>query len=193
MTYLSKPILQLVDTYEDDPTISLMRPDNYHNYKTWATSVVVQPVFGIWHPSLSISILKQWFDMHTQDNRNMNTPIGQIRFDNTLDTKFCSVSLMLNAMTAGAQENTYIKKGIFVANLSAEKSFLNDKLSVMLQAEDLFGTGNQHFNIYSQQLRTTELTNYSNTKVSVSLTYKFNATQRRYKGESAGKAQRERM
>lgn len=131
--------------------------------------------------------------MHTQDNRNMNTPIGQIRFDNTLDTKFCSVSLMLNAMTAGAQENTYIKKGIFVANLSAEKSFLNDKLSVMLQAEDLFGTGNQHFNIYSQQLRTTELTNYSNTKVSVSLTYKFNATQRRYKGESAGKAQRERM
>lgn len=190
---ISKPILQLVDTYEDDPTISLMRPDNYHNYKTWATSVVVQPVFGIWHPSLSISILKQWFDMHTQDNRNMNTPIGQIRFDNTLDTKFCSVSLMLNAMTAGAQENTYIKKGIFVANLSAEKSFLNDKLSVMLQAEDLFGTGNQHFNIYSQQLRTTELTNYSNTKVSVSLTYKFNATQRRYKGESAGKAQRERM
>lgn len=131
--------------------------------------------------------------MNTQDNKNMNTPIGQIRFDNTLNIKFCSVSLMLNAMTTGAKENTYMRKGIFVTNLSAEKSFLNDKLSIMLQAEDLFRTGNQHFNIYSQQQRTAELTNYSNSAFSVSVTYKFNATQKKFKGESAGKTQRERM
>lgn len=190
---ISKPILQLMDTYKDNPTISMLRPDNYNNYRTWAASVTAQPVFGIWHPSLSISIQKQWFNMNTQDNKNMNTPIGQIRFDNTLNTKFCSVSLMLNAMTTGAKENTYIRKGIFVTILSAEKSFLNDKLSIMLQAEDLFRTGNQHFNIYSQQQRTAELTNYSNSTFSVSVTYKLNATQKKFKGESAGKTQRERM
>lgn len=190
---VSKPILQLMNTYKDDPTTSMMQPENYHGYTIWSTSLALQPVFGIWHPSLQILMQKQWFDMATQDNRNLKAPICQFRFDNTLDTKYCSLSLMLNAMTTGAKENTFVRKGLFLASISAEKSLFNNNLSIMLRADDFLGTGNQHFTIYSEQMRTTELTNYSNTKFSLSIKYKFNAAQRKYKGVSAGKAQRERM
>lgn len=190
---VSKPILQLFATYKDDPTISVMQPINYRNYKTWSSSVTLQPVFGIWHPSLSLFLQKQWFDMQTQDNRDLNLPIGQVRFDNTLDTKFGTVSMILRATTKGANQNMYMGKGVFVANISAGKTFFKDRLSVVIQADDLFGTGDQYMKMYAGRIRVNDMLHYNYSKFSVSLTYKFNAAQRKYRGNSAGKEQRERM
>lgn len=195
MTYshTSNPIISTVETYKDNPAIGLMKPVNGNSYNDVAASINLRPSFGIWYPSLTASIDKQWFDMETHDGKSLNKPMASFRFDNTLNTKLGMFTWMMSYITKGHEENQYLYKPMFCTNVSAYKALLKDHLSFQLFIYDLFGTSDSHMIAHFGKIKEMVYDGLSTSKVSLTIRYKFNTARSKYQGTGAGMSQKNRM
>lgn len=192
-THVSDPIVMLTQSYKDNPNIALIQNVNWKPYNRIGASLSASPKFGIWHPSLRFHFFKQWFDMETHGGHGLDNPKITVRFDNTIDTKFCTISLLLTAQTKGDDETSYMYRNYFSSNLSIYKSFLKGKMVVFFYANDLLGTGNMHSKMYSGSMREIIHHDYSISEYSLTIRYRFNVAKKKYKGTGAGQSQKNRM
>lgn len=192
-THVSDPIVMLTQSYKDNPNIALIQNVNWKPYNRIGASLSASPKFGIWHPSLRFHFFKQWFDMETHGGHGLDNPKITVRFDNTIDTKFCTISLLLTAQTKGDDETSYMYRNYFSSNLSIYKSFLKGKMVVFFYANDLLGTGNMHSKMYSGSMREIIHHDYSISEYSLTIRYRFNLAKKKYKGTGAGQSQKSRM
>ena len=192
-THVSDPIVMLTQSYKDNPNIALIQNVNWKPYNRIGASLSASPKFGIWHPSLRFHFFKQWFDMETHGGHGLDNPKITVRFDNTIDTKFCTISLLLTAQTKGDDETSYMYRNYFSSNLSIYKSFLKGKMVVFFYANDLLGTGNMHSKMYSGSMREIIHHDYSISEYSLTIRYRFNVAKKKYKGTGAGQGQKSRM
>ena len=192
-THVSDPIVMLTQSYKDNPNIALIQNVNWKPYNRIGASLSASPKSGIWHPSLRFYCFKQWFDMETHGGHGLDNPKITVRFDNTIDTKFCTISLLLTAQTKGDDETSYMYRNYFSSNLSIYKSFLKGKMVVFFYANDLLGTGNMHSKMYSGSMREIIHHDYSISEYSLTIRYRFNVAKKKYKGTGAGQSQKSRM
>lgn len=192
-THVSDPIVMLTQSYKDNPNIALIQNVNWKPYNRIGASLSASPKFGIWHPSLRFHFFKQWFDLETHGGHGLDNPKITVRFDNTIDTKFCTISLLLTAQTKGDDETSYMYRNYFSSNLSIYKSFLKGKMVVFFYANDLLGTGNMHSKMYSGSMREIIHHDYSISEYSLTIRYRFNVAKKKYKGTGAGQSQKSRM
>lgn len=177
-THVSDPIVMLTQSYKDNPNIALIQNVNWKPYNRIGASLSASPKFGIWHPSLRFHFFKQWFDMETHGGHGLDNPKITVRFDNTIDTKFCTISLLLTAQTKGDDETSYMYRNYFSSNLSIYKSFLKGKMVVFFYANDLLGTGNMHSKMYSGSMREIIHHDYSISEYSLTIRYRFNVAKK---------------
>ena len=191
--HVSDPIYQTVEMYKDNTTIGLMRMINGKSYNNVTSTLNLRPTFGIWHPMLSAMVEKQWFELETRDGRYLNKPVAMFRFNNTFDTKWAMFSVMMTYITKGYEENHYIYKPMFNTDLSIYKGFLKDCLTLQLYVNDVFGTNDSHIIGKYGKLKETIFDEFSTSKISLTVRYKFNTTRSKYKGTGAGNSQKNRM
>lgn len=191
--HISDPIYQTVEMYKDNATIGLMRMINGKSYNNVTSTLNLQPTFGIWHPMLSAMVEKQWFELQTRDGQYLNKPVAMFRFNNTFDTKWAMFSVMMTYITKGYEENHYIYKPMFNTDLSIYKGFLKDCLTLQLYVSDVFGTNDSHIIGKYGKLKETVFDEFSTSKISLTVRYKFNTTRSKYKGTGAGDSQKNRM
>ena len=191
--HVSAPIYQTVEMYKDNTTIGLMRMINGKSYNNVTSTLNLQPTFGIWHPMLSAMVEKQWFELETRDGRYLNKPVAMFRFNNTFDTKWAMFSVMMTYITKGYEENHYIYKPMFNTDLSIYKGFMKDCLTFQLYVNDVFGTNDSHIIGKYGKLKETIFDEFSTSKISLTVRYKFNTTRSKYKGTGAGDSQKNRM
>ena len=191
--HVSDPIYQTVEMYKDNTTIGLMRMINGKSYNNVTSTLNLQPTFGIWHPMLSAMVEKQWFELETRDGRYLNKPVAMFRFNNTFDTKWAMFSVMMTYITKGYEENHYIYKPMFNTDLSIYKGFMKDCLTLQLYVNDVFGTNDSHIIGKYGKLKETIFDEFSTSKISLTVRYKFNTTRSKYKGTGAGESQKNRM
>ena len=133
-----------------------------------------------------------------QDGRprpqSVKQSVATFRFDNTVETKLCEISLNMNCMTTGADENNYMRKPQFRADLSLYKSFLKDKLSLSLYVSDLFKNGqNRHYDVLRSYARGHISCPGDARCQTLPCRYKFNTSRSKYKGTGAGAGQKSRL
>ena len=191
--HVSDPIYQTVEIYKDNATIGLMRMINGKSYNNVTSTLNLQPTFGIWHPMLSAMVEKQWFELQTRDGQYLNKPVAMFRFNSTFDTKWAMFSVMMTYITKGYEENHYIYKPMFNTDLSIYKGFLKDCLTFQLYVNDVFGTNDSHIIGKYGKLKETIFDEFSTSKISLTVRYKFNVTRSKYKGTGAGDSQKNRM
>ena len=191
--HVSDPIYQTVEMYKDNTTIGLMRMINGKSYNNVTSTLNLQPTFGIWHPMLSAMVEKQWFELETRDEQYLNKPVAMFRFNNTFDTKWAMFSVMMTYITKGYEENHYIYKPMFNTDLSIYKGFMKDCLTLQLYVNDVFGTNDSHIIGKYGKLKETVFDEFSTSKISLTVRYKFNTTRSKYKGTGAGDSQKNRM
>lgn len=191
--HVSDPIYQTVEMYKDNAAIGLMRMINGKSYNNVTSTLNLQPTFGIWHPMLSAMVEKQWFELETRDGCYLNKPVAMFRFNNTFDTKWAMFSVMMTYITKGYEENHYIYKPMFNTDLSIYKGFLKDCLTFQLYVNDVFGTNDSHIIGKYGKLKETIFDEFSTSKISLTVRYKFNTTRSKYKGTGAGDSQKNRM
>ena len=78
-------------------------------------------------------------------------------------------------------------------DLSLYKALLQQRLSLQFYASNLFHTGKDSYEFYSGTAVTTRVTEFPSTAYWLTVRYRFNTTNSRYKGTGAGQSQRNRM
>ena len=192
-SHIIDPILQHSETYNDDPAVALFRQVNGEAYDKLYASLNLRPKFGIWHPSLMLGVQKQWFKMAVHGHNPLDNSLATFRFDNTVETKLCEISLNMRCNTTGADENNYMRKPSFRADLSLYKSFLKDKLSLSLYVSDLFKTGKTDLTMFYGAMREAIYHAPAMRDINLTVRYKFNTSRSKYKGTGAGAGQKSRL
>jgi hypothetical protein len=184
---------QTVAYSEGDPTIGLLTLHNTPAYDKLVASLNFSPTVGFWTPQLGLAIQKQWYDGETpQGKEKFNKPVGTITFRNNLSLpKGFLLGVNGTWMTKGYDKNIYIAENLVVLSASLYKSFLKDRLSLQINANNLLEQ-EQVVNIFSG-MRTMLNKQVYHRQIDLTLRYKFNATKSKYKGTGAGESQKSRM
>jgi outer membrane receptor protein involved in Fe transport len=182
-----------IEYSKDDPTIGLLTLLNSPAYNKLVAALNISPTIGCWTPQLGLAIQKQWYEGETpQGKEQFNTPIGIITFRNNFKLpKGFLLDVNGSWTTKGYQNNIYLADDMIDVNASLYKSFLKDKLTVQLQAINIFNP-EQVATVYSG-IRVMQNTQVMHRQVSLTLRYKFNTTRSKYKGTGAGESQKNRM
>ena len=182
-----------IEYSKDDPTIGLLTLLNSPAYDKLVAAVNFSPTIGCWTPQLGLALQKQWYEGETpQGKTKFNTPIGSVTFRNNFKLpKGFLLDVNGSWTTKGYQNNIYLADDMFDLNASLYKSFLKDKLTLQLQAYNIFNP-KQVATVYSG-IRVMQNTQVMHRQVSLTLRYKFNTTRSKYKGTGAGESQKNRM
>ena len=187
--------IQVSQSYSDaDPSISLFTHTNVPKVDKLNTTLSASPTIGIWSPQFTAMYSQQWFVMDTPDGpRNLNNPIGFFQWNNTFSLpKDFQLNIDLETSTRGEDSSYRIIEPGSSVNISLYKGFLGGKLTVQLQANDLFNTSSSDILMYSGN-RITILQPESRRSFSMTVRYKFNTAKSKYKGTGAGDSQKNRM
>lgn len=152
------------------------------------------PKIGIWEPNYSIGLNKQFFDASVLGvNEDTDTPRWHFKLLNSFHMPW-GVTLGVNWFYWGkGYYTTYLQHETQSLNLSLHKSFLKDRLSVRINANDVFKTNWDKGEYYGQYMKILR-DNYSDSRnISVTVRYTFNSTQSKYKGTGAGNDEKNRL
>lgn len=178
---------------DDNPTIALLTLRNSPAYDKFLASVSFSPTIGLWTPQLGMGIQQQWYEGETPSGKKMfNKPLGSLSFRNNFKLP-AGFLLDLDGfwITKGYDENIYMADDRLDMNASLYKSFLKDNLTIQLNAEHLLAS-KQVVAVYSG-IRVMNNTQAFYRSFTLTLRYKFNSTQSKYKGTGAGESQKSRM
>ena len=172
--------------------INVMSNTNRSSLNKYSATISLTPRFGIWSPRLSMSLTGQDMKIVSHNtNMRLNNPM---LFAGMYNTVTISDNIILSAdITA----RTYGDMGIVTAkpswqvNAGVVKKF--GLWTLQLQGTDIFRTARNSFILYGTSMRHKKW-NYSDTQsVKLTVSYRFNQTNSKYKGTGAGNDEKYRL
>ncbi len=179
--YRKNPILSWARIYDNTNNIVLLTTENIDKIQTLLATVSATPVINFWHPSLQLNFQRQFVDSRKYGiDENLNHPYFEIAFDSKFalknnwifGAKYDYVSNFHDDFAYVGQRQML---GVYI-----NKTFLNDRLSVRLNGNNLFK---------SRRKLTLYMPNY----ILHQDAYRFNSTRSKYKGEGAGLDEQKRL
>ena len=194
-SHLSDVVAQLGRQVEGHEATTLIYQDNVDKKDVLSASLTAAPQFGLWHPQLTLSVMKEWMRIPMPDGYySPKRPILSAQWNNTF--KFSpswTGSLSLDWQGMGDSENLSSRSHQFDLYIGLTKTFLDDRLSVKVAGHDLFHRNGQdvlvHFGELTLWQHRTNETRYAE----VTVRYHFNWTRSKYKGTGAGNQEKNRL
>lgn len=157
--------------------------------------VSASPTISFWYPRLTVGILKQWLSIEYHgEERSMNAPIPFVAWSNTFVLpKGYMISLDYNFTGTGCQRVYELTRTTHNLDLAVRKSFFKDALSVELKGTDLLNRQAQTVKMFSGMYDIYQKNRFDSRQVILTLRYKFNSTNSKYKGTGAGEQQKSRL
>ena len=175
-------------------SVTWLYHENVDNEDAMMLMVTLSPLFGLYQPSLTMGMMKEWIKIPSPNGViSPERPIWIVEFNNNFRlTPTITASANFSFTSKGDQENVSLTKALSILDLSLTKTFLNDRLSVKIGGTNLLNS-QQHVSLrfgkrtlYQQNRRDTR-------EVELTVRYKFNAAQSKYKGTGAGASEKERL
>ena len=180
--------------YDEEQEIAIFQHHNFdHQDRVYAT-LVASPKFGFWQPSLTLHYYQQMFDTEAYGApKKLNKP----EFSTDLKSWFVidpTMKALLQISYTGSNHWGFMYRGSnFMMNARLQKTFLNDRLTTTLYANDIFRTAKTKVTTY-YAIGQTSQDIYAYTQcVGLTLTYNFNATRSKYRGTGAGNDEKQRF
>ncbi|MCQ2174590.1 MAG: outer membrane beta-barrel family protein, partial [Bacteroidales bacterium] len=97
---------------------------------------------GFWGTDITATLHKQWLDMETlKSDDNLSAPLVTVNWINSFSLPWgMKIDLSSLLRTGGAERNVYCRGVFFKADLSLRQSFLKDRLTLSLGADNLIRT-----------------------------------------------------
>ena len=180
--------------YDEENEIAIFQPDNFdHQDRVYAT-LVASPKLGFWQPQATLHYYQQMFDAEKYGApKKLNKP----EFSFNLNSWFVinpTVKALLQVNYTGSNHWGFMYRGCnFMVNARLQKSFLNERLSATLYANDIFRTAKTKVTTY-YAIGQTAQDYYTYTQcVGLTLSYNFNASNSKYRGTGAGNDEKSRL
>lgn len=180
----------------EDASLTMLTNRNWDKSIPMFTAFLsATPKIGCWSPMLSVGMQKQWLTVdYFKKPKTLNTPTFTASFNNTWELPLgFMIGLDSYIQSAGASQNIYTEKPYGYVNVSVRKSFLNEALSVELRGNDIFNTNKISYSLYSGDYYLYQKNTWDRQEFVMTVRYKFNATNSKYKGTGAGDSQKRRM
>ena len=168
--------------------------ENVDNEDAMMLMVTLSPHFGLYQPSLTMGMMKEWMKIPSPSGViSPKRPIWIAQFNNNFQlTPTLTASADFSFTSKGDQENVSLTKAMCVLDLSATKSFFNDCLSVQVKGHNLLNS-QQHVRLNYSERTLWQNFHQDTRQVELTVRYKFNAAQSKYKGTGAGEDEKARL
>ena len=188
-------IIQWAEQHDENPAIAILSTKNIDKIPKLSTFLTASPKFGIWSPMASVGFIKQWLTI-TSNNQEMklNEPMFVATFNNSFSLpKGYLLTLDTNFRGKNSWQNVELTNNQFRVDLGVTKSFLNDKLTVILKGHDIFHGNKEEVTVYNNKLHIYQSSLWDTSELEVTVRYKFNTNGSRYKGTGAGESEFNRL
>ena len=180
--------------YDEEKEIAIFQPVNFdHQDRVYAT-LVASPKFGFWQPNLTLHYYQQMFDAESYGApKKLNKPEFSFDLKNWFVVNPTMKALAQVSYTGSNHWGFMYRGSNFVVNARLQKSFLKERLSCTLYANDIFRTSKSKMTTY-YAIGLTDQDVYTYTQcVGLTLSYNFNVSRSKYKGTGAGNEERNRF
>ena len=157
--------------------------------------VSASPTIAFWYPRMTAGFLKQWLKIdHLGQETDMSRPIPFVVVGNSFKIpKGFTASLDYNFTGPGNQRVYQLMKSTHMLDVSIRKTFLNEALSVEVRGVDLLNQRGDKVKVINGSYDLDQSNQFDSREFVLTLRYKFNSTNSKYKGTGAGDQQRNRM
>jgi len=173
---------------EANPELSTISYINFDKMPTLNAFIGASPTIGFWSPMYGAGVSKQWVNVHTDlADLELKKPALNVMLNNTftLPQNFL-INLDFTFQGKGNYQNIYMMKNMYILNLAISKSFLGDALNIELRGNDLFHQQKDASRVYMNRLTAYQANRYDSREFSITVRYRFNTAQSKYKGSGAG-------
>ena len=173
-----------------DPNVIEKTLRNYADYNTLRCVLNAQTQIGKWMPKLTLTYLKPFVSgvLPTNEPSFSVEMMNQIALsDNWM------VLALLNYASRGTVREYYMNEPRSGVHLVVARMFFNQSLTVYGGVMDAFNQLNNHTEFRNPYVVSQATNNYSNYSIKIGISYNFNATQSKYKGQNASEEERSRM
>ncbi len=173
------------------PTLQLlMQPVNIDVSAIDLYLVWSRPVKA-WTPNITLGMHKQWLEI---DGTHYNRPILSYYLDNVITLpKGILVTLNATGQTKGDIHTNRFGATPFTLDASISKTMLDKSLQLKLSATDIFNTRNNDWTMNTGGVYVDKRQTYDRRGISLTLTYRFQPRQSKYKGSTASEAEMNRL
>lgn len=142
-TYIHHPIYGTIDKFY------FYNGDSYHSMDA---SLTASPQIGIWHPSVTASLHKQWNNMKTANGVNrLSSPLLNLQWNNIVQLpKEWTVFFNMDYHSKGATRNIRMYSCNFNSSASIQKQLWKNRLQLSLSATNLFRTNCTDITLYTR-------------------------------------------
>lgn len=193
-SYNDNPILNTTVPYDETDEVKFITKDNFSGINKLEAFIGSQFKFGVWQPKLNVGVAKQWLTIDYADGRKkLNSPIVLVQWQNAVHLPGdIWLNVDMQWMSEGNEGNTFQKSASYL-NAKLYKAFYNNKLSLTLEANDIFNKSGRDFTFYNKDVTLYQLNNNDNRSFLLTLQYNFNITRDRYRGSGAGQSEKARF
>ncbi len=187
-------IVNVGEAVPDSEETTIITRDNVDHADAFQAMVSLNPQFGIYQPRLTMGLLKDWVKIPSPVGFiSPKRPIFLVQWNNNFQIQPTLTAQANLAFTScGDKENVNINKANWQLYLSMTKTFLNERLSVQVAGHNLLGAY-EDLNINYGLRSMRSITKNDSRQLEITLRYKFNATQSKYRGTGAGQDERSRL
>lgn len=193
--HLRDVVMQLGRQVEGHESTTLIYQDNIDKKDILSASLTAAPQFGLWHPQLTLSVMKEWMKIPMPTGYySPERPILSAQWSNTF--KFSpswTGSLSLDWQGKGDSENISSRSHQLDLYIGLTKTFFDDRLSVKVAGHDLFHRNGQDVLAHLGELTLWQHRTNETRYAEVTVRYHFNWTRNKYKGTGAGNQEKNRL
>ena len=187
-------IVNVANEISGSEATTLMTTENVDHKDAIRMMLTFSPRFGLYQPSLTMGIIKEWIKIPSPVGFiSPKNPAYLVQFSNNFQIMpTLTANVNFNFTSRGDMENVTISEPLYLLDIGATKTFLNDRLSIQVTGHNLLNSQEQYKLHYG--LRTMCQTQRRDVReVEFTMRYKFNSAQSKYKGTGAGASEKERL
>lgn len=192
--HVSDHIINVAHEVPGSEATTLLTRENLDHSHKMRLMLNLNPKFGIYEPQLSLGMIKDWTRIPTPVGTiSPKRPIFLIQFNNNIKIlPTLTANASLDITTRGDMENVSLTRAVLNLYLSLAKTFLNDRLSVKIAGRNLLDAQEKVLLRYGLR-NMCQAQHRDLRELQVTVRYKFNAAQSKYKGTGAGQEERSRL
>ena len=187
-------IVNVAHEIPDSEATALLTTENVDHKDAMRVMLTFSPRFGLYQPSLTLGIIKECIKIPSPIGFiSPKNPVYLVQFNNNFQiVPTLTANVNFNFTSRGDMENVTISEPLYLLDIGATKTFLNDRLSIQVTGHNLLDS-QEHYKL-RYGLRTMCQTQHRDvSEVEFTVRYKFNAAQSKYKGTGAGSSEKERL
>lgn len=188
-------IIYYAEQNSKDPKVVMVSHKNIKSIKSFTPALILSPAFGIWRPQFIGGMYKQWLEFETIDGvQKMNDPLFSVQFNNTLVFRPNLIGeVNFVYQSPGDNQNVHLDYHVTGLDVALTKTFFNDRLSLKVAGQDLLNRTKAGALIRAPKIDIYQLNSMDTRCVSVTLRYRFNTTDSKYRGKGAGNEEKDRL